>query len=157
MHEIGEGCTFFFSHLRLLLNSFLCGGREAKSHERGKTRPEESAMARIWGVEVRPVSKCLMTTILGAAATTSSCCLFRENEFSTQAGLLSLSSGPHHKQIWFQPIFHFSSYSVPVHSFVTVCSSAVFFILFFFWPPKKSYMRHPKKGTTPQRHPKKAT
>jgi hypothetical protein len=103
VHEIGEGCTFF-SHLRLLLNSFLCGGREAKSHERGKTRPEESAMARIWGVEVRPVSKCLMTTILGAAATTSSCCLFRENEFSTQAGLLSLSSGPHHKQIWFQPI-----------------------------------------------------
>jgi hypothetical protein len=95
VHEIGEGCTFF-SHLRLLLNSFLCGGREAKSHERGKTRPEESAMARIWGVEVRPVSKCLMTTILGAAATTSSCCLFRENEFSTQAGLLSLSSGPHH-------------------------------------------------------------
>jgi len=98
MHEIGEGCTFF-SHLRLLLNSFLCGGREAKSHERGKTRPEESAMARIWGVEVRPVSKCLMTTILGAAATTSSCCLFRENEFSTQAGLLSLSSGPHHNQV----------------------------------------------------------
>ena len=53
-------------------------------------------MARIWGVEVHPVNNCLMTTILGAAATTSSCCLFRENEFSTQAGLLSLSSGPHH-------------------------------------------------------------
>ena len=38
-------------------------------------------------------------------------------------------------------------------SCVTVCSSAVFFILFFFWPPKKSYTRHPRKGTTPQ-HPK---
>ena len=55
-------------------------------------------MARIWGVEVRPVNNCLMTTILGAAATTSSCCLFRENEFSTQAGLFSLSSGPHHNE-----------------------------------------------------------
>ena len=98
MHESGEGCTFC-PHLRLLLNSFFGRGREATSHERGKTRPKESAMARIWGVEVRPVNNCLMTTVLGAAATTSSCCLFRENELSTQAGLLSLSSGPHHNQI----------------------------------------------------------
>jgi hypothetical protein len=51
------------------------------------------------GGEVRPVNNLLMTTaLLGAAATISSCCLFRENELSTQAGLLSLSSGPHHKE-----------------------------------------------------------
>ena len=53
-------------------------------------------MARIWGGEVRPAKRCLMTTVLGAAATTSLCCLFCENELSTQEGLLSLSSGPHH-------------------------------------------------------------
>ena len=40
-----------------------------------------------------------MTTVLGTAATTSSCCLFRENELSTHKGLLSLSSGPHHNQV----------------------------------------------------------
>jgi hypothetical protein len=96
MHESGEGCSFLSARL-LLLNSFLCRGREATSHERGKTRPKASAMARIWGVEVPPVNNCLMTTVLGAAATTSSCCHFHENELSTQAGLLSLSSGPHHK------------------------------------------------------------
>jgi hypothetical protein len=53
-------------------------------------------MARIWGGEVRPAKRCLMTTVLGAAATISSCCLFRENELSTQEGLPALSSGPHH-------------------------------------------------------------
>ena len=40
----------------------------------------------VWemGGALRPVNKCLMTTGLGAAATTSSCCLFRENELSTE-------------------------------------------------------------------------
>jgi hypothetical protein len=41
------------------------------------------------GGEVRPVNKCLMTTVLGAAATIS------------QEGLPALSSGPHHNQAHF--------------------------------------------------------
>ena len=74
MHESGEGCTFL-SALAFIAKFVFCRGREATSHERGKTRPKESAMARIWGVEVCPVNNCLMTTVLGAG-------LFRENELS---------------------------------------------------------------------------
>ena len=38
------------------------------------------------------------TTELGAAATITSCCLFRENEFSTQGARPRSTSGPHHNQ-----------------------------------------------------------
>ena len=48
------------------------------------------------------------------------------------------------QQIWFQPIFHFSSFSVPVVVW-TVCSSAVFFILFFFLATQKKLHATPKK------------
>ena len=37
MHESCEGCTFC-PHLRLLLNLFVCRGREATSHKRGENK-----------------------------------------------------------------------------------------------------------------------
>ena len=56
------------------------------------------------------------------------------------------------QQIWFQPIFHFSSFSVPVRSCVLSAHLLCFLFCFFFWPPKKSYTRHPKKDTIHTQH-----
>ena len=59
------------------------------------------------------------------------------------------------QQIWFQPIFHFSSFSVPVVVW-TVCSSAVFFILFFFLATQKKLHATPKKRYDTHATPKKS-
>ena len=49
MHESGEGCTFL-SALAFIAKGVFVGAERPRAKKGGKTRPEESAMARIWGV-----------------------------------------------------------------------------------------------------------